>query len=285
MISRFKNISRRSLLKMGLLTVPSWSLAGSRKQMDSQLPVGVQLWCVRKQLSQDMPGTLAKLAEIGFQAVEFENFFGHSASDIRQMLDANQLQACGSHIYLEDVLGEKLEATVDFHRTIGNKNLIVRWLGEERRSSPETFAHTIELFNQASEALETHGMRVGYHNHDYIFKKFEDKMLWNILADETPESVILQLDTGNASRAGVDVIPLLERNRGRTITAHIKPFSRTDPKAYIGSDDLDWKKIISLMKTVGGTEWFIIEYEEEGIPPLQALHANLERFKEIEGGG
>jgi hypothetical protein len=34
---------------------------------------------------------------------------------------------------------------------------------------------------------------------------------------------------------------------------------------------------------VGGLEWYIIEYEREGVPPLEALEANLKGFRKLRG--
>jgi sugar phosphate isomerase/epimerase len=240
-----------------------------------KVPVGVQLYCVRHELPKDMAGTLGSLAKMGFEGVEFADYHGHSAKDLRKLLDDAGLKCCGTHIYLEDMLGEKLGPTLEFNKTIGNPYLIVRWLGEERRNTPEAFKETVGLFNEVSEKLEPHGMRVGYHNHDYIFEKIGGELKWNILADKCRKDVILQLDTGNASNAGLDVIELLKRNEGRTVTLHVKPFSKKNPKAYMGEDDLDWNTILDLAEGVGGVEWHIVEYEVPGIPPLEALGANL----------
>jgi hypothetical protein len=33
----------------------------------------------------------------------------------------------------------------------------------------------------------------------------------------------------------------------------------------------------------GGIEWYIVEYEKEGVPPLEALAANLAAFKKLRG--
>ena len=74
---------------------------------------------------------------------------------------------------------------------------------------------------------------------------------------------------------------LIERNAGRTISMHVKPFSKKDPNAYLGADELDWPAIMTAAETVGGIEWYIIEYEKEGVPPLESLKANLELFKKL----
>ena len=64
---------------------------------------------------------------------------------------------------------------------------------------------------------------------------------------------------------------------------HVKPFSTKNSNAYIGSDELDWPAIMTAAESVGGLEWYIVEYEREGLPPLDALKANLESFRKLRG--
>jgi sugar phosphate isomerase/epimerase len=273
-----RQFSRRELLKSAGFLM----MAGCSSRIErGRIPIGVQLYCVREELEVEMEPTLESLAEMGFEGVEFADYFNRSAKELRRLLDNYGLKCCGTHILLDDMLGENLKATAEFNQEIGNQYLIVRWLDENRRNSEEAFAETIGLFNEISENLEPYGMRVGYHNHDYIFDSFNGESLWNILADEAHPSVILQLDTGNASLVGVNVYELLERNAGRTTTIHLKPFSSKNPDAFIGEDELDWQRIIQLCETTAGTEWYIVEYEKEAFPPLEALKANLDRFKAL----
>lgn len=279
-------ISAKTLTRRGFLgtTVGIATVAASQRfalPFASSIPIGVQLYCVRKELAEDFDPTMEAVAKIGFAGVEFADYFNRSAKELRKSLDDNGLKACGTHIFLEDMLGDKLEGTVEFNKILGNPYLIVRWLPEPRRNSPEAFQETVRLFGEVAEKLRPHGMRIGYHNHDYIFGKQNGKIMWNILADETPKDVILQIDTGNASVTDVDVIDLMARNKGRSGTVHIKPYSSKKKDAFIGDDELDWERIINICETTGGTEWYIIEYEEEGHPPLEALKANTESFKAL----
>ncbi len=274
---------RRRFLKTLAWAAATTRAAFGKTRQETEIPIAVQMWPVREEAAKDLAGTLAALAEMGFQAVEFADYFGRGAAELRRELDKVGLRCCGTHIFLEDMQGDKLEPTVEFNQTLGNPNLVVRWLHEPLRSSPEAFSATIASFNEIAARLKPHGMRVGYHNHDYIFQRFGGELLWNLLADGTSSDVFLQLDTGNASHAGQDVIPLLKRNVGRTLSIHVKPYSAGNPKAYVGQDDLDWPQILKLCQTVGGTEWFIVEYEEEGVPPFQALKGNLEALRKLLG--
>lgn len=279
------DMSRREFLKNSAAALVMAGLPAALSQCArstaKEIPVGVQLYCFRRELAKDLPGTISQVADMGYQGVEFADYFGRSAKELRQILDDHGLEPCGTHIYLDDMLGDNVSKTVEFNQTLGNKNLIVRWLDEDMVSTPEAFSKTIDLFNQAVENVKPYGMRVGFHNHDAIFRRFDGEYLWNILADHTPQEMILQLDTGNASNTGVEVIELLKRNSGRSITIHIKPYSASNPDALLGDDDLDWQEIMRICETSGGTEWYIIEYEREGIDPLEGLRKNLENFQQL----
>lgn len=279
-----RSLSRRKFMRMASGSLAFSVFAGTVSSVQAarpDIPIGVQLYCVRRELEGDMPGVLASLAEMGYQGVEFADYFQRPAKELRRMLDDHGLRCCGTHIFLDDMVGEKLEQTVAFNQELGNQYLVVRWLPEERRSAREKFLETIDTFNEVAENLSVYGMRVGYHNHDYIFQEFDGETLWNMLADRGDPRVFLQLDTGNASTVGVDVVDLLTRNKGRSITVHVKPYSKKNPNAFIGEDELDWTRIIDICESTGGTEWYIIEYEQEGVPPLEALKVNQECFKSI----
>jgi sugar phosphate isomerase/epimerase len=237
---------------------------------------------VRKQHAADIPGTLGAVAAAGFDAVELENAFGKPGAEWRKYLDAARLKACGFHHTLGELQGDKLAATVEFNQAIGNPYLIIRSLPEATYKSAELLKKTADAVNEAAGKVKPHKMRVGYHNHFADFNRIDGEYWWNRFADATSKDVILQLDTGNASElTGVSLVDLVRRNAGRTVTMHVKPYSKKSPNAYLGADELDWPGIMAASESVGGLEWYIIEYEREGVPPLEALKANLDAFKKL----
>jgi sugar phosphate isomerase/epimerase len=62
---------------------------------------------------------------------------------------------------------------------------------------------------------------------------------------------------------------------------HIKPWDPDNPDAFLGDDALDWDTILGLANTTGGVDWYIVEYERDAFPPLEALQANLKNFQEM----
>ena len=278
------SVTRRDALKLGGGAAASTLFLADRARAGTwkPIPIGTQLWCVRQQLSKDIPGTLKALGAMGYEGVELENAFGRSGAEWKGHLDAARLKACGFHHTLAELSGDKLAASVEFNQAIGNRNLIIRSLAPAVYTSADLLKKTADEVNAVAERLKPHRMRVGYHNHTTDFNRIDGEYWWNRFADLTSKDVILQFDTGNASEMeGVTPQSFLTRNAGRTVTMHVKPFSRKDPNAYLGADELDWPAILKAAEDVGGVEWYIIEYEKEGIPPLEALKANRERFVKL----
>ena len=280
--------TRREILKLGGAAAASAlffpSVEASLPAAWKRIPIGTQLWCVRKQLATEIPGTLKSLSDIGFEAVELENAFGKPGAEWRRHLDATKLEACGFHHRLDELQGDKLAATIEFNQAVGNRNLIIRSLPADVYKSGDLLKRTADAVNEAAAKVKSHKLRVGYHNHTTDFNRIDGEYWWNLFADKTTKDVILQLDTGNASEMeGVHVVDLIERNPGRTISMHVKPFSKKNPDAYLGADELDWPAIMTTSETTGGLEWYIIEYEREGVPPLESLKANLDSLKKLRG--
>lgn len=276
-----QKLNRREFMQLGaaITLLPSPLLAAAKWK---KIPIATQAWCVRKQMKDDIPGTLAAVAQLGYQGIELENAFGKTGPGWRKFLDAAKLKPCGFHHSLGELRGDKLKASIEFNQAIGNRNLIIRSLPREVYTSKELLAKTAAEVNEIADKLKPAGLRIGYHNHTTDFNKFGEDYWWNLFADQTRKNVILQFDTGNASEMqGVTVTDFLKRNKGRTISMHVKPYSKKSPDAYLGDDELDWKQIMTIVESIGGLEWYIIEYERDVAPPLESLKANLDRFKKM----
>jgi sugar phosphate isomerase/epimerase len=278
-----KKLPRRNFLKLSTGTTAAALLPllteAAPKRKWKNIPIATQLWCVRKELVNDIPGVLGSLAAIGYQGVELENTFGKSGKEWRRHLDNTRLKACGFHHSYSELQGDKLQTAIEFNQAIGNDRLIVRSLPKDVYTSKAELLKVASTLNEISEKLKPAGLRVGYHNHTSDFNKIEGEYWWNLFADQTRKNVILQFDTGNASEMeGVSVLDFLKRNKGRTISMHVKPFSKAKPDAFLGADELKWNEIMKVCETVGGIEWYIIEYERPEHPPLDALRANYQNF-------
>jgi len=255
------------------------AVSAKEDNLSARIPISLQLYSVRDDAARDLPGVLQAVARMGYEGVEFAGFYGHDAPTVKQMLDDAGLPICGAHVGLDLLLGDKFDETVAFHQTLGNRYLIVPGLAEKYRNSREAWRRTADLMNDLAERLRPLGMRTGYHNHTVEFEPMDGELPWDTFFGNTDPSVIMQFDTGNALHGGADALPFLQRYPGRAVTVHLKPHSATNPQALIGEDDIPWPELFAVCESSGGTEWYIVEYEVPGIPPLEAVDRCLQALR------
>jgi sugar phosphate isomerase/epimerase len=247
----------------------------------ARIPIALQLYSIRKDAESDLPGVFKAVKDMGYDGVEFAGWYGHDAATIRKMLDDNGLQIAGAHIGIDTLLGDELEKSVEFHRTLGNKYLIVPGLGDKYRSSTDEWRRTAGLFNQIAANLRPHGMLTGYHNHSIEFKPFEagGELPWDTFFGNTNPEVIMQFDTGNALHGGSDALPFLQRYPGRAVTVHLKEYDPDNDKALIGEGKVPFPAIFDVCESTGGTQWYIVEQESYAYPPMECAKRCLDTLR------
>ena len=245
------------------------------------LPIALQLYSVREDCQKDLPGVLEQVAAMGYDGVEFAGYYDHSPQDLRKLLDANGLKTAGTHTQIATLLGEELEKTVAFNQVLDNPFLIVPGLPEEYRNSADAWRRTADIFNGIAERLEAHGMVTGYHNHFHEFGETDGIIPWEVLFDNTVESVVMQADIGNALHGGADVLPYIEKYPGRSRTVHLKEYAAGYDKALIGEGDVDWARCFDLCETVGGTEWYIVEQESYAHSPMECVRKCIANLRQM----
>jgi sugar phosphate isomerase/epimerase len=237
----------------------------------SHIPIGVQLYSVRDDCARDLPGTLTVVAQMGYAGVEFAGYHGCSAKELKLMLDDLGLKCCGTHIGLDTLLGEMLISTAEFNVALGNPYLIVPWIAEEWRNSKDAWLKTAELFTGIAEKLEPYGLRTGYHNHHVEFELIDGKTGFDWFFANTPPSVIMQLDTGNARHGGADPLDYLRRYASHAGTIHLKEYSASNPQALVGEGEIPWQQVFKSCESNNFTEWYIIEQESYPVSPLESI--------------
>ncbi len=243
------------------------------------VPVALQLYSVRTECEKDLPGVIAAVGKMGYEAVEFAGYYGRGAKELRAMLDGAGLRCCGTHTSLDTLLGDNLARTIELNQVLGNKYLIVPGLPAERTKSAGAWLDTAKLFDDLADRVKEKGLVVGYHNHSAEFKPIDGKLPWDIFFGSTKPEVVMQLDTGNAMHGGADPVELVKRYPGRAKTVHVKEFSKANPKALIGDGDMKWDELFAACETVGGTEWYIAEYESDAYPPLESVSRCLDNLR------
>jgi sugar phosphate isomerase/epimerase len=271
------NMNRREFGQAALGGLASTAAVFAAKK----IPIAVQVYSVREIAQKDTAGVLAQIAKIGYQGVEFAGYYGHSAQDIRKILDDNGLKAAGTHIGLESMLGDQLPKTLDFNRTIGNKNLIVPGVAQKYRASIAAWKDTAKIFSDIAAKVKPEGFTVGYHNHNLEFEKLDGEIPFYAFYDAASKDVKVQLDIGHAARAGADVVEVIRRYKGRIVSVHVKEYSPTNDSAVLGDGVIPWKPVFKSLAASPGLEWYISEEEGKACQGTECIQKSFERLHKM----
>jgi sugar phosphate isomerase/epimerase len=248
--------------------------------------IGLQLWSVRDEVKRDFEGTLSKVARLGFEGVEFAGDLGPfaaNAAGLKSFMDKTGLACAGAHTSFDALAPARFDATTSFYRTLGCRNLVIGM--DKRAFEKEGAAQVARELSALSARLAPIGMRIGYHNHAEEMAGPEGETTWDLIATSTPKDSILQQDVGWTTFAGKDPVALVKRYPGRTVSTHFKPkFVKGSTGSYvIGQDKTDWAGLTRAVRSVGGTEWIIIEQEDypNGQSQLEAVAASLRGYQAV----
>jgi sugar phosphate isomerase/epimerase len=243
--------------------------------------IALQLYTLREQANEDFVGMLTEVADAGYTAVEFAGYGGLSADALRKVIDDLGLRAISSHVGFRRFESEPA-AVIEELKTLGCAYAIVPGIPQEMRGS-ESLPYLIERFNQWGEASKAAGLRFGYHNHGWELAPLAGStMLDQLAAESDPSLVDLQIDIYWALVAGADPVELIRRNAGRVPTLHAKELAAgADQRdTTIGDGVTDWPEIMAAAKAAG-SEWFIVEQEDDSANAYRDIRRSLENLRRI----
>jgi sugar phosphate isomerase/epimerase len=273
-------LTRRQVLQLGAGALALSTVGKPLLAADKKIPIGVQLYSVRQICGKDPAGTIAAIAKMGYDGVEFAGYYGKSAAELKKILDDNGLKCCGTHTRLNTLTGDALKKTVEFNKTLGNPYLIVPGMGKKELGSVQAIKETAKRFDEIAAKLKEEKMHTGYHAHGGDFAKIEGKTKWELFFDNTCSDVVMQMDTGNCMGGGGDPVAILKKYPGRALTIHMKEHG--GPKgSVIGEGKVDWKSVFEICESSGGTQWYIVEQESYKSGPLDAVKGCFEGLRKL----
>jgi len=191
----------------------------------------LQLYTVRKPLEEDLPGTIARVAELGFTKVEPYNFVA-TADALAEAFAANGITAPSGHApLLKDDQDEIFAAA----KKLGMTTVIDPFIPAEQWQSAEEIQKTAAGLNAAAKKGAQYGIRVGYHNHAWeLESKINGTTALEYFATLLDPELVLEVDTYWVSVGGANAVDVLTSLGERVKYIHIKdgPLT-TDTKAQL----------------------------------------------------
>ncbi|MDJ0311762.1 sugar phosphate isomerase/epimerase [Arthrobacter sp. H35-D1] len=179
----------------------------------------LQLYSVRKHLEKDLPGTIARIAEIGFTQVEPYNFVA-TAETLAQAFAANGISAPSGHAPLLSADQDEIFRAAN---KLGIETVIDPYIPAEQWQSAADIEKTASVLNAAAKKGAEYGVRVGYHNHAWeLESQINGSTALEYLNSLLDPELVLEVDTYWVSVGGQDPVALLGRLGDRVKFIHIK---------------------------------------------------------------
>lgn len=248
-----------------------------------RLGIGLQLYTLRDETAEDFRGTLRKVAELGYEGVEFAGYGDIPADEMKALLDELGLKAISSHVPLQ-AMRTDLQKEIDYLKTIGAEYIICPYLAPEDRPQGDGWKELFSFLQEAGAEARKQGLIFGYHNHDFEFQdQVGDLTAFDAMfAETTPEAVQVELDVCWVQFAGQDPIAYINKYAGRLPLLHLKDFSKDEQGQMVtlelSKGSVDLLAVIDTA-TDAGVKWLIVEQDFCQIPPLESVANSLNWLK------
>lgn len=241
--------------------------------------IGVQLYTVRSLMQNDVPGTLEKVAAIGYDEVEFAGYYNHSPAEIKALIDDLGLTSPAVHVAY-NLLKDDLDNVLEAAQVIGHEYVICPWLAPPQRTM-EGYKEHVALFNQVGEKCKAAGVQFAYHNHDFEFESTDGQVHFDYLLTETdPELVKIELDLFWIMFAGQDPMAYFERYPGRFALCHVKDMAAEKQMVAVGQGQIDFGNIFAASEKAGLKHYFV-EHDRPD-DPMQSIETSYSYLNGLE---
>jgi sugar phosphate isomerase/epimerase len=288
-------ISRRSFLQQGTVAALSLTALPALSSPTKIKNLGVQLYSVQKEMTQDALGTLKKIAAIGYKQVEPASYmagktYGMPVAEFRKAVNDLGMTIPSSHVGFrkgvhwdaaaKDVT-DLFKKTIDDAAVLGQKYLI--------NPSPDFIYEnlddvkkTMDMWNKCGEHCKKAGLKFGFHNHHKEFVTMHGgKPLYALMLEALdPAVVVQQLDTCNMAIANAKAAEWLSKYPKHFELLHVKDKHKTkEESATMGEGALDWPAIFAAAKKTN-IKYYTIEQEStDGPPIIDCLKTNFAFMK------
>lgn len=281
MVTRRDFVKTTAAVAAGSLILPMAAFKPTEQQ------IGLALYTVREDMNKDLAGTLARVAEIGYnhlEAASYSNrqFYGMKPSDFRKMIDGLNMKLLSTHSMVNT---GNIEAAVEDAAEAGIKYLVLPMLmGRDYLNTAENCEKTADMLNQFGEVCNASGIRFAYHNHAFEFAKVEEKVPYDILLEETdPSLVTFEPDLYWMVKAGVNPVDYFNKYNGRFEIWHLKDMEDTEEQSFaeIGQGTIDFKNIFTAKKSAGMVYYFVEQDSCKNHPPLESIKISYDYLKKM----
>jgi sugar phosphate isomerase/epimerase len=237
-----------------------------------KLPIGFQVWTIKDSLVKDFPGTLKKMAGLGYQSMEMCSPPGYESSgfgplmklkakEMKQIISDAGLICPSSHYGMQE-FREHLDERINFAIESGQTQMILSSFGLQENATLDDWLKAADELNKMGVKAKNAGLQMGFHNHHGEFKQINGTLIYDALMKQfDPEYIKMQFQVA-VINIGYKASEYFRKYPGRFISAHLADWS-TEKKTEVpvGKGIVDWKEFFATVDT-GGVKNIFVEMSE-----------------------
>lgn len=255
---------REAMAAMGAAAVACTARTAWAKKADATKGIALQLYTVREAAKKDLPGTLKKVRDIGWEYVQWSGMPDLPAEEARKALDDAGLKAIAAHTSVES-FEKDFDGAVKFWKTVGANDVAPGGMMDDCRDSLEAWKRGAKRLDAVGAKLRAAGMRLSYHNHNAEFEKYPEDprcKLDVLYAETSPENLYAELDVAWVLAGGADPAAYIRKYAKRCPVIHVKDLASVKPVKFaaIGKGILNWKDIFAAGREAA-IEWYVYEQD------------------------
>ena len=241
-------------------------------------------------MKRNVPGTLARVRQMGFHHVEVPSLYGLTAPDFRRALDKEGLKATALVTPYED-LKNNMAGVQRNLEALGARWALLPWISHGDKFERADAERASRDMNAWSVALNGAGYRFAYHLHGYEFQPAPEGTLFDTLAKATdPDTVEFELDTFWIVWPGQDCVALLRRYPHRFRLLHLKDLRKGVPtgdlrgqapevdSVAVGEGVVPWKAVLDVAREQRVEFYYL---EDESPDARQQIPRSLRYLREM----
>lgn len=244
------------------------------------------LYTVNQQAKEDVPGTLQRVREAGFEYVQWSGMPPMPAEDARKHLNDAGLTPIAAHCPMEP-FEQDFETNAAYWKTVGVADVAPGMMMADCRDNLQAWLDGAKRLDTLGAKLRREGIRLSYHNHAMEFETFDgdDRYKLDILYQSTSaENLYAEIDTAWVYTGGVDPAAYIRQYAGRCPIIHVKDRKQElveDNRPVftpLGQGCLNWDDIFSA-SAEADVEWCVYEQDSHEGDVWENLRASYEFLK------
>ncbi|HRD28562.1 MAG TPA: sugar phosphate isomerase/epimerase [Caulobacter sp.] len=240
-------------------------------------PIGLQLYTLRKPFAADPLGTLSRIREIGYDAVEFAAPLDADFAAFAARMKDIGLDCPSAHVGLAD-MAERPDAVLAMAGTLGCRYLVMPYVMPDQRD----WGAVIATLGAFARRARDEGLRVAYHHHDFEFETTDGVRPFDQLVGETdPDLVDFELDVYWLKKGGEDPETFIEKMTGRVKLIHLKDMAPDGGMADVGAGTLDFAALLQAADSAGAQHLFV-EHDFPPAPWWPSVEASLGHLRTLD---